>query len=336
MHFRRGGADTWRLDTSTGTYFVKGYFPTIGSQFNGEHLIDQLAVAMAFERDARAAGVDMPEPVMPIDPVLDWLTRIEDRLFRVYRWIEHRPYDGDVSAWLGRTMVVVHQLQPLGAVGLPEWWRPAIQSPETWEGWFAKARDRDTPWAGLCTDRLPHILAATERITELLDIAPDIVTTHGDFKTHNIVTSPTGPVLVDWDSVRTDSAALEAARVAYIFGANDPEQITKILTAYVEAGGELGWAGPDLFLSVIRNHLQILAEQIRVSLGDSTATRWMGDPATIDAAIAHLLQGLPAKLDHLRRLTTSVADLGLPNGGNPLTLPDRIPRRPYVGGVPDP
>ncbi|RZU13888.1 phosphotransferase family enzyme [Kribbella rubisoli] len=301
VHFRRGGADTWRLNTSTGSYFVKGYFPTIGSQ-----LIDGLAVAMAFERDARAARIDMPGPVMPIDPLLDWLTRIEDRVFRVYRWIEHRTYDRDVSVWLGRTMTQVHQLQPIGAVGLPEWWRPAIQSPEIWAGWFAMARDRDVPWAGLCADCLPHILAATERITELLDVAPDIVTTHGDFKTHNIVMSESGPVLVDWDSVRTDSAALEAGRVAYIFGAGDPEQINKILTAYAEAGGELGWAGPDLFLGVTRNHLQILAEQIRVSLGEATAASWMGEPATIDAAIADLLRGVPGKLDQLRQLTSNL------------------------------
>ncbi|WP_371406784.1 aminoglycoside phosphotransferase family protein [Kribbella sp. NBC_00662] len=314
VHFRRGGADVWRLETSRGTYFVKGYFP--GSD---EQLIDQLAVAMAFEREARTAGVNMPEPVAPIDPVLDWLTRIEDRLFRVYRWIEHRTDDRDVSTWLGRTMADIHQLQPLGPIGLPEWWRAAIQSPQTWKDWFANARGRDMPWADLCTPGLPHILAATERITELLDVAPDIVTTHGDFKTHNIVMSPTGPVLVDWDSVRTDSAALEAARVAYIFGAGDPEQINKILTAYVEAGGELAWPGPDLFLSVTRNHLQILAEQIRVSLGEATAARWMGDPATVDAAIAQLLRDLPDRLDHLRRLS----------------LPGRIPRPPYADGVPD-
>ena len=307
QHFRRGGADTWRLNTSTGSYFVKGYFPAIGSQFDGGQLLDQLAVAMAFEREARAARIHMPEPVRPVDPLLDWLARIGDRLFRVYRWIEHRTYNRDVSAWLGRTMAQVHQLRPLGPVGLPEWWRPAIQAPETWESWFAEARDRDLSWAGLCADSLPHIIMSTERVTELLDVAPDIVTTHGDFKTHNVVMSDSGPVLVDWDSVRTDSAALEAGRVAYIFGAGNREQTNKILRAYVEAGGELGWAGPDLFLSVTRNHLQILAEQIRVSLGEARAARWMSAPATIDATITNLLRDLPDKLDRLRRLTSSVA-----------------------------
>jgi hypothetical protein len=313
VHVRRGDTDTWRLDTTTGSYFVKGYFPTTGGQFQGEHLTDQLAVAMTFERQALEAGVDMPEPITPIDPLLGWVARIEERLFRVYRWIEHRTSepDRDVSTWLGRTMMQVHQLQPLGRVGLPQWWREAVQSPATWEGWFAKAGDRNASWASLYLDSVPHILAASERIAEVCDVVPDLVTTHGDFKTHNIVMSPSGPILVDWDSVRTDSAALEAGRVAYIFGAGEPEQISRILTAYVAAGGDLGWTGPDLFLSVTRNHIQVLSEQIRVSLGEANAARWMGDRATIEAAISNKLRELPGKIDQLSYLASRIGNLGL-------------------------
>lgn len=308
VHVRRGDTDAWRLDTATGSYFVKGYFSTTGGQFNGEQLTDQLAVAMAFEGRALEAGVDMPAPIMPAEPLLGWVVRIEDRLFRVYEWVEHRTSDRDVSTWLGRTMMQVHQLQPVGQVGLPKWWRQAVQSPATWEAWFAKARRRDASWAGLARDSLPHILTVTARIAGLCDGVPDLVTTHGDFKTHNIVMSPAGPVLVDWDSVRTDSAALEAGRVAYIFGAGRPEQVSRILTAYVGAGGELDWAGPDLFLSVTRNHIQVLAEHIRVSLGEAPAARWMGDHPTIEAAIATKLQGLPSAIDQLRHLASAVGN----------------------------
>lgn len=297
IHVRRGDADTWRLDTSTGSYFVKGYFPAAD--------VHQLAVAMAFERRALAAGVNMPEPIAPAEPLLGWVTRVDDRLFRVYRWIEHSQHDQDVSAWLGRTMAQVHQLQPLGRAGLPDWWRQA--PPETWEAWFTKARNRDAAWAP-GRDSLPHILAITTRIAELCDDVPDLVTTHGDFKTHNIVTSPSGPVLVDWDSVRTDSAALDVGRSAYLIGGGEPEQIKSILTAYVAAGGELGWAGADLFLSVARNVIQVLGEHIRVSLGETTAARWMGDRTTIEAAIGTTLRDLPGTLDQLH-LATQTIDL---------------------------
>jgi hypothetical protein len=300
IHVRRGDNDAWRLNTSTGSYFVKGYFPT-GAQFHGEHLTDQLAAAMAFERQALDAGVDMPAPMMPTDPVLGWLARIEGRLFRVYRWIERQTPQPDIATWLGRTMLQVHQLQPLDQDGLPHWWRQAIHTPATWESWFTKDRD----WVDLYVVSLPHILAVTERIADLCDIAPDLVTTHGDFKPHNIVISPNGPVLVDWDSVRTDSAALEAARVAYIFGAGNPKQTSRILTAYAAAGGNLAWPGPDLFLSVARNQIQVLGEQIRVSLGEAAPARWMGNPTTIESAITNNLRALPTKLAQLHDLATS-------------------------------
>lgn len=298
IHVRRGDADAWRLDTSTGSYFVKGYLPSSG-------VPEQLAAAMTFERRALAAGVDMPQPVAPTDPLLGWVTRIEDQLFRVYRWIEHSQPDRDISAWLGRTIAQVHQVQPLGRGSLPEWWRQAVHSPETWEGWFAKAHDHDAAWAS-GRDSLPHILAITTRIMELCDDVPDLVTTHGDFKTHNIVASPSGPVLVDWDTVRTDSAALEAGRSAYLIGGGEPQQIKRILIAYVATGGELGWAGTDLFLSVARNVIQVLGEQIRVVLGETTAARWMGDRTTIETAIGTTLRDLPGKLDQLHRATQTI------------------------------
>jgi fructosamine-3-kinase len=304
VHVRRGDTDAWRLDTATGSYFVKGYFSTTGGQFQGENLTDQLAFAMAFEREALAAGVDMPVPVMPADPLLGWVTRIGDRLVRVYRWVEHSQTDRDVSTWLGQTMLQVHQLRPIGGEGLPRWWRGAVQSPATWDDWFAKARDRNASWAGLFQ---PSILALTERIAELCDAVPDLVATHGDFKTHNLVMSAAGPVLVDLDSVRTDSAALEAGRVAYIFGSGEPAKINRILTPYVEAGGDLGWAGPDLFLSVTRNYIQVLGEHIRASLGEEPAAHWMGDPATIEATIITRLQDLPNTIDHLRYLASTVS-----------------------------
>ncbi|MFI5692213.1 phosphotransferase enzyme family protein [Kribbella sp. NPDC051586] len=304
VRVRRGDADTWRLETVGGSYFVKGF---VGFDRR------RVAVGMGFEGRVREAGVDVPEPIAPIDPLLGWVARIGARPVRVYRWVEGVG-ERDVSVWLGRTMARVHQVQPVGQVGLPEWWRAAVHPAATWEGWFARAEEGGAAWAGLRADSVPHILAVTERITELCDVAPDIVTTHGDFKPHNLVMSASGPVLVDWDSVRTDSAALEAGRAAYIFGDGEAEQTNRILDAYVAAGGELGWTGPDLFLSVARHHIQVLAEQIRVSLGEATAIGWMGDRAAREAAIADLLRELPAKLEALSGLARDRLGDGVGDG----------------------
>jgi Ser/Thr protein kinase RdoA (MazF antagonist) len=298
VHIRRGDSDVWRLDTVAGRCFVKGY---IGGD------IEQLTVAMAFERRAYDAGVDMPVPVAPVDPAVGCVTRIGDRLFRAYRWVESTTVERNVSSWLGRTMARVHQLEPVESVGLPEWWRQAVHSPATWEKWFASAHGRGYSWADQSV--LPHIHATTERIADVCDRAPDVVMTHGDMKPHNVVGSAAGPVLVDWDSVRADSAALEAGRVAYIFGAGDSGPTGRILEAYVAAGGELDWVGPDLLLGVARNHIQVLSELIRVALDESPPARWMGDRATIASTIENNLRALPTKLDVLRTLTSTAARL---------------------------
>jgi aminoglycoside phosphotransferase (APT) family kinase protein len=74
-------------------------------------------------------------------------------------------------------------------------------------GFVVRAQRRNTAWSDLAPERLPHILEISARIEALCEVAPDSVMTHGDFKTHNMLKTPTGQVLVDWDSVRVDSAA---------------------------------------------------------------------------------------------------------------------------------
>lgn len=302
---RRGDTDTWRLETVGGPYFVKGYWAETGGQFVPGGLVDQLRVAMAFEARALAAGVDMAEPVAPVEPVVGWATRIGDRLFRVNQWIESRGLEpgDDIAEWLGRTMAHVHQLQPVGAAGLPDWWRTALRSRADWEEWFSEARRRGKSWSGLAWECLPQIVEVTAGIQELCDGAPDCVTTHGDFKTHNLLITPRGPVLIDWDTVRVDSATLEAGRVAYIFGAGELEPMRRILTAYVEAGGDVAWIGSDLFASVVRNHVQLVFEHVLVSLGYNPPARWMRDP---EQTLVDLLTELPGKLLRLRQLSTEL------------------------------
>jgi hypothetical protein len=46
----------------------------------------------------------------------------------------------------------------------------------------------------------------------------------------------------------------------------------------------------------------VLAEQIRVVLGEEPAARWMGDRATIEAAITGTLRDLPGRSEALRKL----------------------------------
>ncbi|GAA0953616.1 hypothetical protein GCM10009554_58220 [Kribbella koreensis] len=305
---RRGSTETWRLDTDRGSYFVKGAWDGLGLQFTPGGVPDQLSAAMAFERRALEAGIAMPEPISPVDPWLDSVARINDRLFRVYRWIDHRPLrpDDDLTDWIGRTMARIHQLEPMVGVGLPDWWRGPVWPRTYWEEWIDEAQHLDRPWSSLARERLAGVLDLSNRIAELCEVAPDPVTTHGDFKTHNLLMTPTGPVLIDWDSVRIDSAALEAGRVAHIFAAGDPAQLTRILTAYTAAGGDISWPGPDLFISVLRHDLQVLYDRVLVSLNRNPPTWWMGDNHAIESSIEQLLNQLPIRVDELRRLALSI------------------------------
>jgi hypothetical protein len=263
---------------------------------------------MAFERRALEAGIDMAEPIPPVDPFLGWVTRINGRLFRAFGWIEHRPLgpDDDIADWLGQTLAHIHRLNPLNRVGLPAWWRGSIWPRVIWDERFAEGRRRNKPWSDLGPEALPYILDITTRIERLCAVAPDCVMTHGDIKAHNMLLAPTGPVLVDWDSVRSDSAALETGRIAYTFG----EPIGKILCAYVEAGGDIRWAGRDLFLGVARHDVQGLFLRIAVSLDEIPAPRWMGDLQETDRTIAETLRDLPGRVEHLDYLASKVGDIG--------------------------
>ena len=218
------------------------------------------------------AGHRAQEPVAE-----DWAAAGSSGMFRVYRRSRAVRPEDDIAEWLGRTMAMVHQLQPLDQVGLPDWWRAAIRPRSDWEEWFTEARQRGEPWADRAWERLPRILELTARIEEVCETAPDLVMTHGDFKSHNLLMTASGPVLIDWDSVRADSAALEAGRMAHMFGA-------KTLDAYVAAGGDITWAGNDLNLSVVRNQLQGIFERILVLLDRIPAPRWMADRAGSPAA----------------------------------------------------
>lgn len=305
---RRGATETWRLDTNQGSYFIKGAWAEQGREFTPGGVPDQLATAMAFERRALAAGVNMPAPIPPLDPWLGCVAQINNRLFRAYPWIDHQPLspDDDIADWLGRTMAQIHQLEPTNLVGLPDWWRGPLWPRATWEEWIAEARHRNRPWSSLARERLPLVLDLSTRIEELCEVAPDPVTTHGDFKTHNLLITPTGPLLIDWDSVRTDSAALEAGRVAHIFSKGNPDPMRRILTAYTKAGGTISWPGPDLFLSVTRHDLQVLFEQILVSLNRSPAPWWMGNSQTIEDSIQQVLYDLPNRVESLRAIALRI------------------------------
>lgn len=134
---------------------------------------------------------------------------------------------------------------------------------------------------------------------------PDLVATHGDVEPHNVLLTAAGPVLIDWDSVKIYSAALQAGRVAYAFGDGDAERVSRILIAYVQAGGDIRWPAQDLFISTLSHELASIGTRVQVLLGKVPPPRWL-DVAAAGRRVAEQLEQLPALVERLDHLAGSV------------------------------
>jgi hypothetical protein len=103
------------------------------------------------------------------------VTRINERLFRAYRWIDHRPVttDDDIACWLDSTMARIHQIEPVAQIGLPKWRHAAALPLRGLGGSFTLAQRRESRGPGLAWDRLPHILDVSARIEALCEMAAE-------------------------------------------------------------------------------------------------------------------------------------------------------------------
>jgi Ser/Thr protein kinase RdoA (MazF antagonist) len=224
---------TWRLRTTGGDAFVKR-LDCLGWQA-------ELEQSMAFERAARAAGVAMPEPCQPVQPAFGYVTEVDGIHLRAHRWVTGRPVapTDDLGGWLGATLAILHRLQPVPRAE-PTWY--GLRSAGQWRAWQQEAAGRGLSWAPLLADRLPLVLAASERIAATFAGAGDYVLAHQDLRPHNLLVTEAGPVLTDWDASGPDSAALEAADAIVLLaleGREHPsaEVIERACAAYRDAGG---------------------------------------------------------------------------------------------------
>ncbi len=274
---------TWRLTTSEGAYLVKSLRSGTDSR------------ALWLEERALAAGLSVPAPVGGGVREL-----AGHGMVRVYPWLEHRPYVYSplVAGWLGRTLSVLHSLAPASPPDVP-WADRGVWPESVWTRWASAGK----PWAAVLGERLPVVVGLSARLVEVYSRVPDWVVTHGDFEPHNVLITAEGPVLVDWDTVWVYSAALQAGRVAYAFGAGEPFRVRAILAAYE---GDVSWAGMDLFVSTLSHELASLGLRIAAVLGEIPAPRWLR-LATADERIARQLDGLPALISRLNTLAAHCA-----------------------------
>ncbi|GIF50918.1 aminoglycoside phosphotransferase (APT) family kinase protein [Asanoa ferruginea] len=280
---------TWRLTTADGGRFIVKHVP------DGRET--EFAAGMAFEQDAIAAGIPAPRPVRPSHPAFGCAAELPGGiLVRVSEWIEGRPVRAgdDLADWLGATLARLHTLRPL-ATAEPVVY--GIFEPADWARWHAEATTQERPWAGVLGERLADVAAATAWVAGAFAGTPDYVLTHRDLEPWNVLVTPAGPVIVDWDGAGPDSAGLVAAHAAYAFGGGHGPGTDRALAAYVAHGGRLP-PPADRYARRAGLMLSRLVWRMRATLGQDDPGPFPLDE--LDRTAADRLRDLPLFVADLR------------------------------------
>ncbi len=304
---------TWRLTTDSGRFLVKELWPD-----HDRPWAEELNWRREFEEHVAAAGIRIPRPVPPPAKAYGWTSRVAGRgAYRVTEWVEHRKVTvaDDLSDWLGRTLAILHSFEPwpsdtcdTGDTGDLEPFY-YVHPADRWREWAGLARHQARPWAAEFEGRLDGYLRRTERLRATYADIGDHVLTHRDLVPFNVLMTPTGPVLTDWDVIGPDSASLETGFAAVTFAFRDPRAVGRTLASYAAHGGVLaGGLGEDLFAHKLGSELGRLAVLVDTVVTGAPLTGWMTRYADPDTGVVEAMDEVAAAEDRLRRLA---ADLGL-------------------------
>jgi aminoglycoside phosphotransferase (APT) family kinase protein len=288
----------YRLTTDTGRrYAVKQLLDTWGDT-GWQAWLD---VAWEFERSAFAAGVEMPEPIAnPADDgCLAWVTSRANGApvpVRLHRWVDGGaigpgPVDRAVARWAGRVLATLHGLRfrPVERTAFPAL---GTESADRWPELVRAAVDARAAWAGLLMEAEP----AVRTIAELSRQAPPSdepePMSHGEIDQKNIVRSPRGPVLCDWDVAHPVVPRQELAEAAMSMAGWKRVHIARtVVSAYEAAAGRQVTVAPaDLGPAMMRS-----LDWIRFNVERAIGTRPAGDGerARSSGLVPGLVQQLP-------------------------------------------
>jgi len=209
----------------------------------------------------------MPEVVAPLSPALGLCADVDGQLVVVHCWVDTLPGNAQVDLTalhrrLGRTLVLLHGLVPLGQEYDELAQAYALPPVADWAGWVNEALRLELPWGPIGAELLDIVPAATALIQSALDDAtlPRCLT-HRDVNPPNVLHTKDGPVLCDFGSAGPDIAWLEAVSTAASFDAPD------VLPAYVAAGGRIGPTSTVALARAVGSAANWLAFTMQLFLG---------------------------------------------------------------------
>jgi len=270
-----------------------------------------LTASFSFERQAIAAGVAAPEPVPnPADGgCLAWVRRCDPALppaaVRLHHWAAGQPVGPEVvtieiARWAGEVLAVLHGLQvrPQDRGMYPF---PNTDTADRWPELTAEAERHRASWAELLT-------TAGQAVSQIADLARSAgflpeqeLISHGDIDQKNLIASPAGPVLCDWDLAAPVVPRRELADVALSLGCwRDVSIARAVVDAYRAAGGtDTAFEPPDVGPSLMVG-LDWIAFNVERAIGLRPATP---DEAQLARRlIPRLLAGLPDSVGAAMRL----------------------------------
>ncbi|HEY3763922.1 MAG TPA: phosphotransferase [Gaiellales bacterium] len=288
----------YRLETTEGFYAVK----ELENPWDEPRFAQRLGAAWRFEQDARAAGIAAPEPIpAPGGACAISLERPGrgEALVRVHRWVDGvaapaGPVSADVAGWAGQTLARLHGLAvaPADRSLFPY---TGAATADRWPELVAAARRAGAGWA----DALERAGGAVFAIADLAAAAAhrpgDEVMSHADFDQRNVLLTPSGPVLCDWDVASPVVPRCELAGVALSLGAwVDMDVAREVVRAYRAAGGDAGaFAPPDLGPALMTG-LDWIALNVEVALGELPAPAWRRERA--DGLVSELAASVPGRV----------------------------------------
>jgi aminoglycoside phosphotransferase (APT) family kinase protein len=292
----------FRLTTDTNRFAVKQLGNPWGYDEGGDNgWRDWLDVAWRFEREAFSAGVEMPEPIAnPADgSCIAWVEQSADGEavpVRLHRWVDGAPLgpgpvDRSVAVWAGRVLAVLHGLrfQPAQRSVFPDL---DTETVEQWPLLVQSAVDARASWAGL----LVEAEAAVWAVADLARSAPPPdepePMSHGEVDQTNIVRSPRGPVLCDWDVAAPVVPRQELVNVAMSLSDWKRVHIARaVLAAYEQAAERRVEVSPaDLGPSMLRR-VDWIRFHVERAIGVRLASP--GEQAASDGLVPGLLRQLP-------------------------------------------